>query len=37
MEGVEMHFGAVRRRDHATIDAGLKNSILSLIAIRNRN
>jgi len=27
---------AVRRRDHATIDAGLKNFILPLIAIRNR-
>ncbi len=29
-------YAAVRRRDHATIDAGLKNFILPLIAIRNR-
>jgi 5-dehydro-4-deoxyglucarate dehydratase len=29
-------YAAVRRRDHATIDAGLRNFILPLIAIRNR-
>ena len=29
-------YAAVRRRDHATIQAGLKNFILPLIAIRNR-
>jgi 5-dehydro-4-deoxyglucarate dehydratase len=29
-------YAAVRRRDHATIAAGLKNFILPLIAIRNR-
>jgi 5-dehydro-4-deoxyglucarate dehydratase len=29
-------YKAVRRRDHATIHAGLKNFILPLIAIRNR-
>jgi 5-dehydro-4-deoxyglucarate dehydratase len=29
-------YAAVRRRDHAMIDAGLKNFILPLIAIRNR-
>jgi 5-dehydro-4-deoxyglucarate dehydratase len=29
-------YAAVRRRDHAVIDAGLKNFILPLIAIRNR-
>ncbi len=29
-------YAAVRRRDHAAIDAGLKNFILPLIAIRNR-
>src|SRR5260221_2666389 len=29
-------YAAVRRRDHATIEAGLKNFILPLIAIRNR-
>ena len=29
-------YQAVRRRDHATIHAGLKNFILPLIAIRNR-
>lgn len=29
-------YGAVRKRDHATINAGLKNFILPLIAIRNR-
>ena len=29
-------YAAVRRRDHATIHAGLKNFILPLIAIRNR-
>ena len=29
-------YAAVCRRDHATIDAGLKNFILPLIAIRNR-
>jgi 5-dehydro-4-deoxyglucarate dehydratase len=29
-------YAAVRRRDHATIQAGLKHFILPLIAIRNR-
>jgi 5-dehydro-4-deoxyglucarate dehydratase len=29
-------YAAVRRRDHAVIDAGLRNFILPLIAIRNR-
>jgi 5-dehydro-4-deoxyglucarate dehydratase len=29
-------YAAVRRRDHAAIQAGLKNFILPLIAIRNR-
>ena len=29
-------YAAVRRRDHATIDTGLRNFILPLIAIRNR-
>src|SRR3569833_1632225 len=29
-------YAAVRKRDHATIQAGLKNFILPLIAIRNR-
>jgi 5-dehydro-4-deoxyglucarate dehydratase len=29
-------YAVVRRRDHAVIDAGLRNFILPLIAIRNR-